>query len=97
LLDLLVEAINNARILLLVNYPPEYRHDWGGRTHYTQLRLDPLGRETAAAMLSALVGDEAELEPLKHLIADRTQGNPFSWKKWYKPCSNRESLHTTER
>jgi tetratricopeptide (TPR) repeat protein len=28
-------------------------------------------------MLSALLGDEPELEPLKHLIADRTEGNPF--------------------
>src|SRR5262249_42498166 len=30
LLNLLVDAIVNARILLLVNYRPEYRHDWGG-------------------------------------------------------------------
>ena len=35
LLELLVDAIANARILLLVNYRPEYRHDWGSRTHYT--------------------------------------------------------------
>jgi class 3 adenylate cyclase/tetratricopeptide (TPR) repeat protein len=77
LLNLLVDAIANARILLLVNYRPEYRHDWGSRTHYTQLRLDPLGRESAAEMLAALLGDEPELEPLKHLIADRTEGNPF--------------------
>ena len=60
-----------------MNYRPEYRHDWGSRTHYTQLRLDPLRRESAAEMLSALLGDEPELEPLKHLIADRTEGNPF--------------------
>jgi class 3 adenylate cyclase/predicted ATPase len=77
LLDLLVDAIANARILLLVNYRPEYRHDWGSRTHYTQLRLDPLGRESAAEMLSALLGDEPELGPVKRLIADRTEGNPF--------------------
>ncbi|MBV8360814.1 MAG: tetratricopeptide repeat protein [Deltaproteobacteria bacterium] len=77
LLNLLVDAIANARILLLVNYRPEYRHEWGSRTHYTQLRLDPLGRESAAEMLSALLGDETELEPLKRLIADKTEGNPF--------------------
>jgi predicted ATPase len=28
-------------------------------------------------MLSALLGDQPELEPLKRLIADRTEGNPF--------------------
>ena len=52
LLNLLVDAIANARILLLVNYRPEYRHEWGSRTHYTQLRLDPLGTESAEEMLT---------------------------------------------
>jgi len=55
LLNLLVDAIANARILLLVNYRPEYRHEWGSRTHYTQLRLDPLGCESAEEMLDALL------------------------------------------
>jgi class 3 adenylate cyclase len=77
LLNLLVDATTNSRILLLVNYRPEYRHEWGSRTHYTQLRLDPLARESVAEMLSTLLGDEPELEPLKRLIADRTEGNPF--------------------
>src|SRR6516165_7317570 len=34
-LNVLVEAIANARILLLVNYRPEYRHEWANRTYYT--------------------------------------------------------------
>jgi predicted ATPase len=77
LLDHLLDSIAHARLLLLVNYRPEYRHEWGSRTHYSQLRLDPLGRENAAEMLSTLLGDEPELEPLKRLIADKTDGNPF--------------------
>src|SRR5262249_42866292 len=77
LLDLLVEAIAKARILLLVNYRPEYRHEWASRTHYTQLRLDPLGRESADEMLSALLGDDKDLSPLKRQIVERTQGTPF--------------------
>jgi predicted ATPase len=64
LLNLLVDAIANARILLLVNYRPEYRHEWGSRTHYTQLRLDPLGRESAEEMLDALL-----LMPLARSVA----------------------------
>src|SRR5207253_5724423 len=77
LLNLLVDAIASARILLLVNYRPEYRHEWGSRTHYTQLRLDPLGRESAEEMLSAVLGDDKDLIPLKHVIIQRTQGTPF--------------------
>jgi len=77
LLNLLVDAIANARILLLVNYRPEYRHQWGSRTHYSQLRLDPLGPENADEMLSALLGGDRELAALKRLIIERTDGTPF--------------------
>jgi class 3 adenylate cyclase/tetratricopeptide (TPR) repeat protein len=125
LLNLIVEGIATARLLLLVNYRPEYRHQWGGKTYYSQLRLDPLGRESAEQMLMSLLGqpvplarsykttepalrsateprpggqpaealsmvegDEwgkgegsasegAELAPLKRLIIERTEGNPF--------------------
>jgi tetratricopeptide (TPR) repeat protein len=76
-LNLLADSIGTAKILLLVNYRPEYSHGWGNKTYYTQLRLDPLGRESADQMLAALLGDGAELAPLKRLIVDRTEGNPF--------------------
>jgi predicted ATPase len=76
-LDLLVGSLANARVLLLVNYRPEYRHEWGNRSYYTQLRLDPLGSESAQELLSALLGDSAELAALRRMIAERTEGNPF--------------------
>ncbi len=59
LLNLLVDGIATARILLLVNYRPEYHHQWGNKTYYTQLRLDPLGKENADEMLSALLTSPA--------------------------------------
>ena len=76
-LNLLADSIGTARVLLLVNYRPEYRHEWGNKTYYTQLRLDPLGKESADEMLRALLGDGAELGPLKRLIIEKTEGNPF--------------------
>ncbi|MFZ0889772.1 MAG: adenylate/guanylate cyclase domain-containing protein [Candidatus Binataceae bacterium] len=76
-LNLLADGIANARVLMLLNYRPEYRHEWSNRTYYTQLRLDPLGRESADEMLTELLGDTPAIAPLKRLIADRTQGNPF--------------------
>ena len=54
-LNLLADGIANAPLLLLVNYRPEYAHEWGNKTYYTQLRLDPLGKESAEEMLSALL------------------------------------------
>ncbi len=76
-LNLLADSIGTAKILLLVNYRPEYSHQWGSKTYYMQLRLDPLGKESADEMLSALLGDEIELAPLKRLIIEKTEGNPF--------------------
>jgi class 3 adenylate cyclase/predicted ATPase len=55
-LNLLADSIGTAKILLLVNYRPEYSHQWGSKTYYTQLRLDPLGKESADEMLNALLG-----------------------------------------
>ena len=76
-LNLLADSIGTAKILLLVNYRPEYSHQWNSKTYYTQLRLDPLGRESAEEMLSSLVGDGRDLIPLKRLIIEKTEGNPF--------------------
>jgi class 3 adenylate cyclase/tetratricopeptide (TPR) repeat protein len=77
LLDLLADSIGTAAILMMLNYRPEYEHRWGNKTYYTQLRLDPLGGQTAAEMLSELVGDGGELQSVKDLVIARTEGNPF--------------------
>jgi class 3 adenylate cyclase/predicted ATPase len=77
LLDSLVESVPTARLLLLVNYRPEYQHAWGGKTYYCQLRIDPLPPESVDELLEVLVGRDAELAPLKRLLVERTEGNPF--------------------
>jgi class 3 adenylate cyclase/tetratricopeptide (TPR) repeat protein len=77
LLDRLVERLPTARLLLLVNYRPEYQHGWGSKTYYTHLRLDPLPSASAAAVLQALLGDDPSLAPLMPLLIARTAGNPF--------------------
>ena len=76
-LDSLVESLPTAPLLLLVNYRPEYQHTWGSKTYYTQLRLDPLPPDSANALLEALLGDDLSLDPLKTLLIERTEGNPF--------------------
>ncbi len=60
LLDSLVESVAGARILMLVNYRPEYRHRWSEMPNYTELRLEPLGVAGANQMLDALLGESAE-------------------------------------
>ncbi|MFN0315434.1 MAG: AAA family ATPase [Burkholderiales bacterium] len=76
-LDSMVDSLATARILLLVNYRPEYSHDWTGKTFYAQLRIDPLTSESSHELLDALLGREAGLAGLRELLIERTQGNPF--------------------
>ena len=77
LLDSLVESLPTANMLLLVNYRPEYQHGWGGKSYYTQLRIDPLPPESCEQLLEGLIGSDDSLEPLKKHLIEQTQGNPF--------------------
>ncbi|HSE02762.1 MAG TPA: AAA family ATPase [Methylomirabilota bacterium] len=77
LLDSLVESLPSHRLLLLVNYRPEYRHEWGSKSSYAQIRLDPLGPETAEILLESLLGHDATLAALRSLLVERADGNPL--------------------
>jgi class 3 adenylate cyclase/tetratricopeptide (TPR) repeat protein len=77
LLDSLVTSLPAARLLMLVNYRPEYQHLWGSKTYYTQLRLDALPAESAGELLEGLLGGDPLLAPLKALLIATTSGNPL--------------------
>jgi tetratricopeptide (TPR) repeat protein len=76
-LDVLVESLPTARLLLVVNYRPEYGHGWGSKTYYHQVQLDALPVAGAEDLLEALLGTGPGLADLRQLLIDRTQGNPF--------------------
>jgi class 3 adenylate cyclase len=77
LLDSLVESLPMARVLLLANYRPEYQHQWGSKTYYRQLRIDPLPAESSDDLLTSLLGTEPSLDSLKRTLIARTEGNPL--------------------
>ena len=76
-LDFMVKSVAGARILLLVNFRPEYRHEFGHQSYYTQLRMAPLGAAEARGLLHSLLGDDAGVAQLERMILEQTQGNPF--------------------
>src|SRR5262249_28046283 len=76
-LNSLVDSLPTERVLLLVNYRPEYQHGWGSKTYYSQLRLAPLPHETAVELLHALLGEDPSLRSLSRHLIERTSGNPF--------------------
>lgn len=74
------EQISSTRILLLVNFRPEYQNQWLGKPYYTHIQLEPLGRRDAEELLSLLLGEpegftqEHALLQLKQQILEKTDG-----------------------
>jgi class 3 adenylate cyclase/tetratricopeptide (TPR) repeat protein len=89
-IDSLVEAVPHHRLLLLVNYRSEYRHPLAA--HVTDLKIAPLTPPMAAELLQALVGADATLRPLKQLMLDRADGNPFFFEEMVRSLVETEAL-----
>ncbi len=77
LLDRLVDSLPASRILLLVNYRPEYCHSWASKTYYNQIRLDTLAPGSTAELLTSLLGNDSSLDPIKEHLTTRAGGNPL--------------------
>lgn len=77
LLDSLVDRLQGTRLLILVAYRPEYRHQWGSKPGYAQIRIDPFPPVTAGALLESMLGSDPGLAALKSLLVERTDGNPL--------------------
>src|SRR5438093_11107591 len=65
------------RILMLVNFRPEYHAAWMQKSYYQQLPLLPLGPEAITELLRDLLGTDPSLAGLGDRIRKRTGGNPF--------------------
>jgi predicted ATPase/class 3 adenylate cyclase len=76
-LEMLVESIVAARVLLLVNHRPEYKNQWAGKSSFSQTRIEPLAPESAGELLEGLIGSGAGLGEIKHTLVHKTEGNPL--------------------
>ena len=76
-LTFLIESLAGTPVLLLTTYRPGYAVRWAAKTYYTQIALDRLPRQEVGELLQALLGEDPQLDPLKRLLTERTEGNPF--------------------
>jgi class 3 adenylate cyclase/tetratricopeptide (TPR) repeat protein len=76
-LDMLLESVPAARLLLLVDYRPDYESRWARKTYYSQARIDALPAASADELLEALLGAGPELGPIKRALVEATDGNPL--------------------
>ena len=77
LVDELAGIIASCRVLLIVTCRTHHERAWTSWPGVTEREMRPLSRVQTWALLEALLGADPELEELKQLLADKTQGNPF--------------------
>ena len=80
-LEALVDAVATAPILLITTARTGYRPPWSERSYVADIRLQPLPRADARAVLDAVLerhGQATDLsEASAETILDRADGNPF--------------------
>ena len=96
-LDSLVDSLPTARALLLVSYRPEYQHNWGSKTYYTQFRIDPLPPASAEEFLARAARRRPGLRLLKQILIDRTEGNPFFLEECVRTLVETQDAHRRAR
>ena len=77
LLCYLVEFLENAHVLLILLYRPEYTHTWGNKSFYRQISIDQLSNDTAMELIQALLEEGEVASDLQDLLLNRTGGNPL--------------------
>jgi class 3 adenylate cyclase/tetratricopeptide (TPR) repeat protein len=75
--ELLIESIAAARILVLINHRPDYKTLWIGKSNLSYLRIDPLPVASADELLEQLLGAHAGLDSIKNTLIKVSQGNPL--------------------
>src|SRR5262245_52424348 len=80
-LAVLVNALPEARILLVTTQRPGYRAPWSDRSYVSELKLQSLGRADSRRVLDAALDREPQAQPIAAAMADailaRADGNPF--------------------
>ena len=73
----LVDAVEDTRTLLLLNYRPEYHRRWMNRSTYRNLSLSALDGAGARQLLDDLLGNDPSIQDLAQKLVSRALGNPF--------------------
>jgi class 3 adenylate cyclase/tetratricopeptide (TPR) repeat protein len=73
----IVDSAAGTRTLVLLNFRPEYRAPWIGRTHHQQIALRPLDAAAAGLLLADWLGSDPSLARFVELVCASTGGNPF--------------------
>jgi TOMM system kinase/cyclase fusion protein len=77
LLNLLIDQVTTARILILLTSRPEFRPPWGFRGHVTPITLSRLPRPQVEAMVARVAGNKALPAEVQQQLVITTDGVPL--------------------
>ena len=77
LLELCLDRVSTAKVLILVTARPTFDHGFGGHPIVTRLTLNRLGREQIADIVSRLSGGPSLSDELVNEIMLKTDGVPL--------------------
>jgi predicted ATPase/class 3 adenylate cyclase len=73
----LIDRLQDARVLLVITYRPEFTPPWRGFTHVTTHTLNRLSRRQVALMVQQITGGRALPQEVLDQIVARTDGVPL--------------------
>jgi TOMM system kinase/cyclase fusion protein len=77
LLNLLIDDVATARILILLTNRPDFRPPWGFRAHVTPVTLGRIPRAQVEAMVAHVAGNKALPAEVHEQLVIRTDGVPL--------------------
>jgi class 3 adenylate cyclase len=77
LVDLCLDRVASARVMMLVTTRPNFQHSFGGHTIVTKLALNRLGRDQIATIVNRLTNGKNLPAELLGIIATKTDGVPL--------------------
>jgi len=76
-LNYFIGWLAGSHIMLVLLYRPEYVHQWGSKSYYSQIGVEQLSTSASAELVRAML-EEGEVAPeLREVILDRAAGNPL--------------------
>jgi class 3 adenylate cyclase/predicted ATPase len=76
-LDRIVHRVQEARVLAVITYRPEFEAPWKAMSHVTALTLTRLGRQQGAAMVERITAGKALPQEVLTQILAKTDGVPL--------------------
>ena len=77
LIDLCLDYVASARVMMLVTTRPNFQHGFGGHPIVTKLALNRLGRDQIASIVNRLTNGKILPNELLGIIAKKTDGVPL--------------------